>query len=380
VGGRAILAVDPDALGELSRHRRVALVSGTNGKTTTTTLLRSALATTGPVATNTGGANLRPGLASALADSLPGAPAALEVDEAWLARVVVETTPSIVVLLNLSRDQLDRNNEVRRLAGTWRAIFSGPSAPVVVANADDPLVAWAAAPADEVWWVGAGQPWTADAAGCPSCGGQIRFSSLGGWTCSACPLSRPTLDVRIEGDEVVGAGWRCRPDLRLPGRANRANAAMALTAAWRLGVEPSEAGPAMAATTDVGGRYRTFPVGQRSARLLLAKNPAGWLEILDILRPAPAAVVVSINARIADGRDPSWLWDVPFERLRDRTVVATGERARDVAVRLHYAEVEHQLVPDPLSAIQAAGASDVDVVANYTAFQSLLGRLPGGVR
>src|SRR5439155_1441465 len=74
------------------------------------------------------------------------------------------------------------------------------------------------------------------------------------------------------------------------------------------------------------------------------------------LRPAPAPVVVGINARIADGRDPSWLWDVPFERLAGRFVVATGERGRDLAVRLHYAEIEHEFVDGYRDAGRAASA------------------------
>ena len=109
------------------------------------------------------------------------------------------------------------------------------------------------------------------------------------------------------------------------------------------------------------------------ARLLLAKNPAGWVEALDLLRPPPVPVVVAINARVADGRDPSWLWDVPFERLRGRTVVASGERAADLAVRLRYADVEHQTRADPLEAVRRLGAPAVDLAANYTAFQAVMG-------
>ena len=179
VGGRAILAVDPDALHRLARGRLVALVSGTNGKTTTTSLLRTALATSGPVVTNVLGANLPPGLAAALAAGPAGAPAALEVDEAWLGRVVQETEPRAVALLNLSRDQLDRNNEVRQLASSWRRTLAARPDTVVVANADDPLVVWGAGCAPDVRWVGAGQPWTLDASGCPSCGGRIRFGGVG---------------------------------------------------------------------------------------------------------------------------------------------------------------------------------------------------------
>jgi UDP-N-acetylmuramyl tripeptide synthase len=401
VGGRAILALDPEALRRLSEGHAIALVTGTNGKTTTNSLLRSALGAAGrPVVSNVQGANLPPGLAMALGSGPPGAPAALEVDEAWLARVVQATRPAVVVLLNLSRDQLDRNNEVRRLAAAWRNIFQQGEAPVVVANADDPLVAWAAAPAGRVDWVAAGQRWTADAAGCPQCGGRIEFPSHGGWSCSSCDLRRPPVDVWLDRPGpgggspappsgtapaadaadawmVTSAGERLALRLSLPGRCNQANAAMALTAARHLGADTGAALTAMRSVTEIGGRYRRVAAGPTRARLLLAKNPAGWLETFDLLAPPPAPVVVAINAHIADGKDPSWLWDVPFERLAGRRVTATGERARDLAVRLHYAEVEHRRVDDLVEAVIAAGPGDVDVVANYTTFQALNAALTG---
>lgn len=419
IGGKAILGLDPMALHHLSRGHETALVSATNGKTTTTALLRAALATRGPVVTNLAGANLPPGLAAALAEGPKAAPAALEVDEAWLGRVVEATHPKVVVLLNLSRDQLDRNNEVRKLSSSWRAILDGRTDVTVVANADDPLVVWGAGAAPDVRWVGAGQPWTADAAGCPRCGARIVWdaeslpdqapaggnvtpgapgpASAGGnvtpgapgptttddpnvaevidnpgWACSACDLHRPRLDVSIaDGVLHTADGFRRSLQLALPGRANRSNAAMAMTAARLFGVEPGEALDAMASTDEVVGRYRTVRSGNVEARLLLAKNPAGWLEVLDVLRPAPMPVVVAINSRVADGKDPSWLWDVPFEALQGRMVIASGERCADLAVRLHYAEVDHKVVADPVAAITAAGASEVDLVGNYTSFQTV---------
>jgi len=165
--------------------------------------------------------------------------------------------------------------------------------------------------------------------------------------------------------------------LALPGRANRANAAMAAATAGLVGVGLDVALAAMATTASVDGRYRRARVGAADARLLLAKNPAGWLEVLDMLAPAPGPVVVVVNARIADGRDPSWLWDVPFERLAGRPVVASGERSRDVSVRLHYAGVEHRRIADPVNAVEALGPGPVDVAANYTALRQLDARLRG---
>jgi len=386
IGGRVLLLVDPAALGRLAAGHPAVMVSGTNGKTTTTRLLTAALATIGPVASNLRGANMPAGLASALTDSEQSARAVLEVDEAWLPVVVGEVRPKVVALLNLSRDQLDRNNEVRSLSRSWREAMGADSmaGTTVVANADDPLTAWAASAAADVTWVAAGQPWTADAAGCPACGAQITFSPDGdGWRCDGCGFSRPEPDVRFTTDELLFADGRRWPlQLRLPGRANRANTAMAVAAAVPFGVDPARALAAIAETADVDGRYRSLDIDGVPCRLLLAKNPAGWLEVLDIISDSAGPVVVGINARIADGHDPSWLWDVPFERLRDRFVVATGERSHDLAVRLHYAEVEHDRVDSVRAAIGVAASARanrdqrVDVVANYTSFMALTAGLP----
>ena len=378
--------MDPDALARLASGRRAVLVSGTNGKTTTNRLLRAALSTAGTTASNSGGANLPYGLVAALSAASPGATrAALEVDEAYLGQVAEAVHPEVVCLLNLSRDQLDRINEVRMLAGRWRRAVTGSSA-TVVANADDPMVVWAAEAAGRVVWVGAGLSWTLDATGCPRCEGRISFSP-DGWACGDCDLARPVPAVTLDETAMTDRkGRRLEFELMLPGRVNRANAVMAATAASFLGVDELTGLSAMAQVAEVTGRYGVVRVAGTPARLLLSKNPAGWMEIFDFLRPAPAPVVVSINARIADGRDPSWLWDVPFERLAGRRVVATGERCRDLAVRLQYAEVDHVMVEDPVAAVgeaaRGAAASEgapsggaeappVDVVGNYTAFQVL---------
>jgi len=110
-------------------------------------------------------------------------------------------------------------------------------------------------------------------------------------------------------------------------------------------------------------------------RLLLGKNPAGWTEVLDLIEPGASPVVLAVNAGIADGVDDSWLWDVPFERLRGRRVIATGERSEDLSVRLHYAGVVHEREADPLRAVASAGARDCEVVANYTAFTRVRAQL-----
>jgi UDP-N-acetylmuramyl tripeptide synthase len=396
IGGHAILAIDPLALERLSAGRQVALVSGTNGKTTTTKLLASAIGAGGqrPVVTNILGANLPAGLAAALAAGEPGATAVLEVDEAWLPKVAASMRPAVLVLLNLSRDQLDRNNEVRHVSQRWRiACEQAPPGAVVVANADDPLVVWAASTAERVTWVGAGLRWNSDATGCPQCGGPIVFEADGGWACSSCGFSRPVPEISLGQDDgrpcvVLASGTRHAMTINLPGRCNQSNAVMASAAVLGLGGDITAALQAMAGVREVAGRYATIEVDGVHARFLLAKNPAGWAEVFDMLSPAPTPVVIAINARTADGHDPSWLWDVPFELLRGRPVTATGERGLDLAVRLHYGEVDHTVEPSASEALRkiAAGAGQgahgprqVDVVANYTAFHQALAALRKGV-
>jgi lipid II isoglutaminyl synthase (glutamine-hydrolysing) len=373
VGGRVALRMAPQLAAHLASSREVALVSGTNGKTTTTAFLAAALGTRGAVATNTTGSNMLPGHVAALG-SAPGAPAAvLECDEVWLPRLVEVEGPRAVVLLNLSRDQLDRTAEVRHVADAWRtalADFAG----ICVANADDPLVVHATDDAASIAWFAGGLVFGADAVACPRCARRLEFDDTG-WRC-ACGLARPTPDAAPTATGALVDGRDVRYEMSLPGSFNRANAVGALLTATRLGVDPDAAGAAIASVAEVAGRFSTLETDGRRARLMLAKNPSGWSALLDLVAHDDAPVVVAINARVADGHDPSWLYDVEFERLGDRKVVASGERWRDVSTRLFYAGVRHDAVPDVRDAIAAArpDAGDVDVIANYTAFAELYRR------
>lgn len=391
IGGRVSLALDGDLLAELARGRELALVSATNGKTTTTHLLATALSRHGPVVSNSLGANMPPGIVAALGEADPAARAVLEVDERWLPQVMRAVGPATVLVLNLSRDQLDRSHEVRKIADTWRAALADIPSTCVVANADDPLVVWAAGAAAKVIWVGTAAHWTSDAGGCPSCGGRIEFVPAAGpdgtdsWHCTQCAFAKPDPDWWLADTSTVvhRDGTRLPLDLALPGRVNAANAAMVVAAAVSMGAEAGRTITALNTVTDVAGRYRIASIADAQVRMLLAKNPAGWQEAIDMLGPPPRPLVASINARIADGRDPSWLWDVPFERLRGRFVVALGERRHDLAVRLRYAEVEHGIADDLHAAVALAaehdGAVEVDLIANYTAFQDyLLETAPAG--
>ena len=382
LGGRVGLAITGDLIARASRTRPVALVSGTNGKTTTTALLAAAVSRGyGSVVTNTTGSNMSSGHVAALSQGPRSAPIVLEVDEAYLARTVHSTTATVVVLLNLSRDQLDRSNEVRKTVARWREGLVGAST-VIVANGDDPLVVAAVNEHPRVIWVAAGASWRLDAAACPLCRGHIDYAETGlQWSCS-CGFARPSITwsfhqetdlVTLEGRDDISVAFHCA----LPGRFNSSNAAMALVGAHELGVSFDDARSGVEGVRGVAGRFANKSIGGMAVRALLAKNPAGWAELLELINERDRALVVAINSRVADGHDPSWLWDVPFERLVGRNVVASGERCYDLGVRLHYAGVAHHTERDLREALKIASEIDpgkeIDVIGNYTAFHDLLG-------
>jgi UDP-N-acetylmuramyl tripeptide synthase len=370
-----MLRLDPDALGDLVAGRRVAMVSGTNGKTTTTHFLAAAVREalgpdTSRLVHNADGANLHAGIASALGEHPHADLAILETDERVVADLVRLGRPEVLVLLNFSRDQLDRNHEIKGLGRSWRDALAaaGDDGPVVVANADEPLIVWAARTARRVVWVDTATTWTQDASLCPQCGSPL-VRDADGWRCTGCDLAQPPSTYRVVDDTIVlPDGSVVTPALNVPGGFNVSNAACALAAAELLGIDPETAVRGMRTVSSPAGRFGTATISGSRARLLLAKNPAGWAEALPLA--ASATVVLAIDSAAADGRDVSWLWDVEYEQLAGRSVVATGPRAADLAVRLTYAGVEHRTVPDLAEALRGH-PEPVDVVATYTPFQRL---------
>jgi len=378
IGGVLGLRIEPELLRLLAVGRQVVLVTGTNGKTTTTRLVSAALGALGQeVATNAFGANMEAGLASALGRS-PDAPyAVLETDERYLPAVIDATKPRAVVLLNLSRDQMDRAAEIWLTARRWRRALGAAADCVVVANADDPLIAWAASTAPRVCWVAAGQRWHEDSWCCPECGSHLRRDELG-WRCGECGFARPSARWVLSGDTVVDDTGQVRElALSLPGRANASNAVMALAVASYFGVGVDQALPLLRNVKSVAGRYTQVERQGKLVRLLLAKNPAGWLEAFDVLAPKPVPVLLAVNAQGPDGRDTSWLWDVDYRILIGRRVLVSGERGTDLAVRLEADQVPFEVVSGIDDAVSRINGDELDVLANYTAFQqirALLGR------
>ena len=381
ISGRVALGLDPALITHLTRGRPVVVVSGPNGKTTTTRFVAAGLRARHQVVTNDSGANLVSGVAAALLASTDPrtCPAALEVDEFALPAVLRAVEASVVVLLNLSRDQLDRGSEVSAHVRRWATALAAAPTAVVVANADDPLVCAAVLSArpdgTAVRWVATGSRRGVDVPLCPRC--QAAWATpWPQWACRACGLARPTPAWTAHEGGVTGPGGEdIAVQLALPGQVNVANAAMAAAACDVLSVPPSVTLAAASLVDEVAGRYLRTTYDGVGVRLLLGKNPAGWTEVLDLIESGAGPVVLAVNAGVADGVDVSWLWDVPFERLRGRRVVATGERSEDLSVRLHYAGVEHEREVDPVRAAVRLGGADCEIVANYTAFTQVRARL-----
>jgi lipid II isoglutaminyl synthase (glutamine-hydrolysing) len=373
-----------------ARLDRVVLVTGTNGKTTTTAMVAAALAASGRrVATNAAGSNLYQGMVTALlAGGRATQDAVLEVDEAVLAKAVLELRPGLVVLLNLTRDQLDRHHELGGQARRWRqAVAALTPGATVVANGGEPPTAWVAQAAPSallvrVEGVGLGR----DHAGCPACGSLLSRAGWDLYRCRHCGWAPDPAAVRVERDghqaslHGPGGTWPVRLPLASDGSA--LDLAAAWAAATRLGVDPAAALTTIAGIGTVQGRYATCSWNGVMVRLLLAKNPAGWDEALGAADDPRRAAVVAVNGGIPDGRDTSWLWDVDMARLGGRPLVAaTGQRAEDVALRLEVAGVPCRIVRPLATAIARAGGRGgqrgVDLFADYTSFtqaRELIGR------
>lgn len=423
VPGRVALALAPGLVGRLTARLSggVALVSGTNGKTTTARLLGGVLEAAGrSVVHNRAGANLLTGIASALVEGVgPSARRRVEiglfeVDEFTLPAAVEAARPSTVVLLNLFRDQLDRYGEIDSIAERWaRALAALPRAATLVANADDPMVADVAA-----GWAGPrllfgledapdrGGARTlehaADARYCYRCGvlyeyRLVALGHMGHYRCPRCGRARPSPIVRARNVRLRGAdgafftldlaGEEVAISTALPGLYNVYDATAAAAGALALGAGADAVARGLAATAPAFGRGERVALDGREALFLLVKNPAGFNEVLRTVLDAEAApvVLIAINDLAADGRDISWLWDVDFEVLRDRAraVVVSGLRAEEAALRLKYAGVPASCVTverDPLRALHAGCAllGDGDrlyVLPTYTAMLELRDRL-----
>ena len=376
IGGLVARAIDPSIMHQLAGDRPAVIVTGTNGKSTTTRMLAAAMAEKYDIATNDGGDNMDAGIVSALMAAEDASHIVLEVDELHVPHVAEALNTQALVLLNLSRDQLDRVGEINKIERALRGAVEANPDMLIIANCDDVLMSSVAYDAKNVIWVSAGAGWLGDSVSCPRTGGHIVRTADDWYAVKKLPdgreFRRPTPTWSVDDEGLLTPTGRTELDLALPGRANRGNAAQAIAAAVEaFDVDLGTATTAAEQVVDVAGRYSTIVRGEHQIRLLLAKNPAGWQEALSMIDRTADGLVIATNGQVADGVDMSWLWDVKFEDFEDLPVKAAGERGTDLAVRLVYADITHELIPDPVAAIDACPPGRVEVLANYTAFRDL---------
>jgi UDP-N-acetylmuramyl tripeptide synthase len=416
--------IDPRLARRLSaqlRHGSV-VVTGTNGKTTTSGLVAYVLRGAGlRIWRNREGSNLARGVTTALlmrAGSSgrlrEGGDAAFvfEVDEAAFRQVVAELVPRLIVVTNLFRDQLDRYGEVDLVAERWRAaIATLPETTLLALNADDPSVAALAdAHQGRVLYYGVEEApvhegddariHTIDTRTCPRCRAPLHYgrrfySHVGHWACLSCGYARPKPDVSASGvvlSSLEGARFELStPEgvvaigVALPGLYNVYNVLAAATAGVAVGTPLPALAAAVARFTPQFGRAERIAVRGRTVHLLLAKNPTGINEVLRALGSDGRRhhLLLLLNDRAADGEDVSWIWDADFEQvlpLAER-ITAGGTRAYDLALRLKYAGWEPQhIAPEIVAALahaleQTPEGETLYVIPTYTAMLAVRGEL-----
>ena len=365
VPGKLLSKLDPNAVDRLAARLPLgsALISATNGKTTTAAMTAEILRGRVRLAHNSSGANLVSGVASTLLSAREAQLGLFEVDEAALPEVARRVRPRAVCLGNLFRDQLDRYGELEHVAARWRdAVRTLPHATLAL-NGDDPQVGELATVHPAAVVFGVDDPTVArpalqhaaDSKYCVRCGTPYEYAAayvghLGEYRCPACGHGRPALtlvarSVRLRGLESVSfrfdapTGSR-EVQLHVPGLYNVYNALGAAALAGVLGASLDEIAAGLERFSAAFGRFERIAIGDRRILMLLIKNPAGANEAIRTIVDggAPSLAVVALNDAIADGRDVSWIWDVDFEPLVAGLdcLVAAGDRAAELALRFKY--------------------------------------------
>ncbi len=355
--------VDPSFLAHALAHvpGGIVVVTGTNGKTTTTKMLVAVLAAHGlDVFSNPTGSNFTRGVISAMLPKLPASGrlsadiAVLELDEAHALRFADAVEPTHALLLNVARDQLDRFAEIDHTAALLASLASRTSTAVVL-NRDDSFVSRIAGDpgVPAVTYFGLDESMSDRLQELQEADVRFEDDTAPPERGAGDGLLRALDERRLQID--FGDGLSVGPlELRQRGLAAMINATAATTTARRLlgdRFDPESAAQALRAVAPPFGRGEVIDVDGTPLELVLVKNPAGFTVALSTYGTTPVATMIAINDNYADGRDVSWLYDVSFASLRERGVALTsGVRAYDMALRLAYDDVETAAVEPELTA------------------------------
>ncbi len=347
--GHLALKINPDFIKIMvdKSNLRVILVAGTNGKTTTSLLLKTILEYSGKkVIHNSSGANLLNGIASTLLlNANPGGKinadfVIFEVDENTLIQFLKEIIPDYLILLNLFRDQLDRYGEVDVVAKNWQSVISDQKKTRLILNADDPQIAYLGKESKNAVYFGLDdrdatkltQEHAADSIYCPNCGNKlgyksIYYSHLGDWSCTECGLKRPKLNLSQFSH------------FPLSGLYNRYNTLASVLAAKQIGLSDSDIEIGLRTFKPAFGRQEIMPIQGKNVQIFLSKNPTGFNESLRTVKELGAKnILLVLNDGIADGRDVSWIWDIDTEIVNEfaKQIFISGDRVYDMALRIKY--------------------------------------------
>ncbi len=395
--GHIALKLNSSFIKEVLLHNpelKIIYVIGTNGKTTTTSLIRHILEKSGKrVIQNISGANMLNGIASTIllnssfskkisADFL-----LFEIDESSFPLACKEVTPDLIVALNLFRDQLDRYGEVNSIAMGWhKALSTLPHTTQLILNADDPQIAYLGKKSklDELYFgvnekslKKSGIDHSSDSTFCPNCGEKLTYtktfySHLGIWECSNCQLIHPT-------HTTTSATY-----YPLTGLYNKYNTHAAVLTCQFLEIPNEDIDAALRTFSPSFGRQEQLLIDGKQIQIILAKNPAGFDQALaTVLEQKTKNIVFALNDNAADGTDISWIWDVDFETLIDLKISITlsGTRAAELALRLKYAGVPSFVVlPSIQEALERAiKATDKSlfILPTYTAMLEVRKELTG---
>lgn len=401
--GMFTLKTNPDFLNFCSKyilHEKIS-VTGTNGKTTTAGLIAQILeANNKEVIHNAQGANMLTGIANVFATNVVPSKrydnCVLESDEAYLSKLYDYMKLDYLVVTNLFRDQLDRYGELDTTAKKIQSAIDKNKDLVLLLNADDPLVANLGHDNKKLYYgfenIEFAETHTISHAPAEMfnciCGKPLEYSKRfyaqqGHYYCS-CGYKRPKCDyqgnAKIYNDyieiSVLHNGEETHYTFDSIGLYNAYNALAAISMALEIGYKQEEIQNALNTYKAMFGRAEKTEFNGHKTIIQLIKNPAGASEVLKTV-DLSSKILIAINDNFADGRDVSWLWDAEFELLKDteKTIVTSGIRANDMALRLKYAGVPSEkikVVPDLFEAVEEVSSSEdkterVTIMPSYTA-------------
>lgn len=363
--GKTALKINPKILQLFSEKYDIVLVTGTNGKTTTTSMVCDIIKECNKeVVTNSSGANMLSGIVTTLINSYKIKKekqiAIIEVDEANLKLITKHIEPKIICITNLFKDQLDRYGEVYN---TLNIILEGINTrnTLLILNGDDPILGNITLENEKKYFGfgiknNIGTKVNVEGKFCIKCRTEynyefVSYNHLGEYHCMKCGYKRPDLDYRVNKILELGENFSRIEinsndiNLNVGGTYNIYNALCAYSICEELEIEKKIIISSLEKNGDIFGRQESIKIKNKEIKIILVKNPAGYNEALELIKfNQGASLAFLLNDDYADGRDVSWIWDVEFEKIKNisKNIYIGGSRKYDMGVRLKIAKLNKE--------------------------------------